>query len=188
MRCSINMKCAFVPVWSGNGNKAMAYIGPSQNLTPEVRRHLTPIDKQRILRRQGSRCNSCGERIRLHPFANCDADHIIGVCRGGKTTLENMQLLCVQHHREKSALEARCASKIIDIALEPSDTNVYIFTTGTIQFPVDKRTPLEAITNGCGLSILAFDRMERAWAKDACAEVDFEKMLDKFAYKPRIAC
>ena len=182
------MKCTFVPVWSGEGDKPVAYIGPSQNLKPEARRHLTPIDKQHILRRQGSRCNSCGERIRLHPFANCDADHIVGVCRGSKTTLENMQLLCVQDHRAKSAREAQAASRVLDIALEPGDTSVYIFASGPLQFPVDKRTPLEAITNGCGLSLLAFNRAERTWVEDAYAEVDFEKMLEKFVYKPRIAC
>ncbi|CAN0420961.1 unnamed protein product [Scytosiphon promiscuus] len=88
------MKCAFVPVWGGEGDRPVAYVGPSQNLEPEVRRHpTTPIDMQRILKRQGSRCNCCGERIRLHPDANCDADHIVGVCRGSKTTVENIQLL-----------------------------------------------------------------------------------------------
>ncbi|CAM9196204.1 unnamed protein product [Laminaria digitata] len=150
------MRCAFLPIWDGKGDKHVAYIGPSQNLKPETRRHLSPIDKQQILQRQCSRCNCCGERIRLYPSANCDADHIVGVCRGGKTTLENIQLLCVQDHRAKSAREAQGASRMIDVGLEPGDTSVYIFASGTIQFPVDKRTPLEAIQNGRGLSLLTF--------------------------------
>lgn len=170
MCCPTNMKFAFVSVWSGNGDKPVAYIGPSRNLKPEVRRYLTPLDKQYILNRQGSRCNSC-------------ADHIVGVSRGGRTTLENMQLLCVQDHRAKSAREAQGGLMTIDIDLAPSDTNVYIFASETVQFPVDKRTPLEAITKGCGLSLLAFKKVDRTWV-----EVDFGKMLDKFVYKPRIAC
>ena len=182
------MKYAFVPVWSGKGDKPIAYIGPSQNLKPEFRRHLTPIQKQHILKRQHSRCNSCGERIRLHPFANCDADHIVGVCRGGRTTLENIQLLCVQDHRAKSAREAQGGLRMIDVGLEPSDTNVYIFSSGTTQLPVDKRTPLEAITNGCGLSLLTVKKVDRTWVEEAYPEVDFQKMLEKFVYKPLISC
>lgn len=77
---------------------------------------------------------------------------------------------------------------MVDVDLEPSDTNVYIFASGTIQFPVDKRTPLEAITNGCGLSLLTFDRVDRTFVEEAYDEVDFAKMLEKFVYKPRIAC
>lgn len=182
------MKCVFLPICDGKGDRPVAYVGPVQNLKPETRRHLSPIDKQQILQRQNYLCNSCGEPIRLYPSANCDADHIVGVCRGGKTTLENIQLLCVQDHRAKSAREAQGASRIVDVGLEPGDTCVYIFASGTVQFPVDKRTPLEAIQNGCGLSLLTFKRVDRTFAEDAYGEVDFGKMLKTFVYKPRIAC
>lgn len=63
-----------------------------------------------------------------------------------------------------------------------------MFASGTIQFPVDKRTPLEAIQNGCGLSLLTFKRVDRTLVEDAYAEVDFGEMLERFAYKPRIVC
>ena len=181
------MKCVFIPIWSGTREKPVAYIGPTKNLRPAVRKHLTPTEKRHILMRQGSRCNNCGDRIRLHPYANCDADHIVGVGRGGRTTLENMQLLCVQDHRAKSAREAQEATKVVDITLESHDTSVYIFTDGPIQFPIDKRTPLEAISEGCGLSLLSFHKVNREWVEDVYPEVE-ANMFEKYAYKPSVVC
>ncbi|CAN0238810.1 unnamed protein product, partial [Ectocarpus sp. 4 AP-2014] len=58
-------------------------------------------------RRQESRCNCCAQSITLYPFANCDADHIVRICRGEKTVPEDVQLLCEQDHRAKSAREPR---------------------------------------------------------------------------------
>lgn len=174
------MKCTFLPVYRGNGLKPVACVGPSHNLRPEARKHLTQIQKQLILQRQHSTCNACGERIQLYPYANCDAGHVIGVCRGGKTVPANMQLLCVKCHRNKSAREASGVPRTVELALEPGDTNVYIFTCGKMAFPVDKRTPLEAIANGCGLSLLAFKKVDRSVRPDA----SFTEMLQKFVYTP----
>ncbi|CAN0538187.1 unnamed protein product [Ectocarpus sp. 12 AP-2014] len=149
------MKYLYLPIFSGTGSKPVAYIGPSHNLRPVARKHLTRPQKWAILERQRSRCNSCGDRIQIYPYANCDADHIIGVCRGGRTFMESTQLLCCACHRAKSSREASAVPRIIELALHPSDRNVYIFTRGAeMAFPVDKRTPLEAITNGCALSLL----------------------------------
>lgn len=105
----------FMPIWSAKIRAPVAYIGPAQNLTPEVRRHISPLNNQLLLHRQRSRCNACAKSIQLKPFASCDADHIIAVSRGGKTTLENMQLLCVPCHREKSAREAAPCAKLVNM-------------------------------------------------------------------------
>ncbi|CAM9484792.1 unnamed protein product, partial [Ectocarpus sp. 8 AP-2014] len=76
-----------------------------KNLGAAVRRHLSTNDKQSILHRQRRMCNSCGGHIELYPVANCDADHILPVMSGGKTAVENMQLLCVTCHRRKTLHE-----------------------------------------------------------------------------------
>lgn len=182
------MKCLFLPVFSGTSPKPVAYIGPSHNLRPVVRKHLTRPQKLAILERQRSRCNSCGDRIQIYPYANCDADHIVGVCRGGKTVPENMNLLCLPCHRRKTCLEARGLPRTVEMGLEPGDTSVYMFTEGALAFPVDKRTPLEAITNGCGLSLLSYKKVDRTFVEPAYEEVDYAKMLQKFVYTPRVAC
>ncbi|CAN0215441.1 unnamed protein product, partial [Pylaiella littoralis] len=110
------MRCSFVPIFSGTGQKPVVYIGPSHNLRPRARKYLTRPQKQALLQTQKSRCKSCGDRIQLFPYADCDADHIIGVCRGGKTLPENMQLLCVSCHRRKSAKEASAVPRTVELA------------------------------------------------------------------------
>ena len=181
------MKCLFLPVFNGINPKPVGYVGPTYNLKTVARKHLTRPQKMAILERQRSRCNSCGDRIQLYPYAaTCDADHIIGVCRGGDTVLHNTQCLCVRCHRAKSSREASAVPRMIELPLSPSDRNVYIFTRGdTIAFPVDKRTPLEAITNGCTLSLLSYKKVDRTFVEPTYEEVDFEKMLQKFVYTPR---
>ncbi|AAK14442.1 EsV-1-16 [Ectocarpus siliculosus virus 1] len=174
----------FLPVFSGTASKPVAYIGPSHNLRPVARKHLTRPQKWAILERQRSRCNSYGDRIHIYPYANCDADHIISVCRGGKTLPENMNLLCLPCHRRKTCLEAGGLPRTVNVALEPGDTSVYIFTEGVLAFPVDKRTPLEAIGDGCALSLLSYKRVDRTFVEPAYEEVDYAKMLQRFVYTP----
>lgn len=74
--------------------------------------------------------------------------------------------------------------KTVELALDPRDLSVYIFTEGVLAFPVDKRTPLEAIGEGCALSILTYKRVNRKFVEAAYEEVDYAKMLQKFVYTP----
>lgn len=178
------MKSAFVPIWGENDHKPLAWVGPLKNMVPEARKNLSAMDKQKLFRRQDGKCNCCGERIQLYPFADCDADHILGVVRGGKTTLENMQLLCVCGHRSKSSHEARNSIKLLDLDVQLGAKQLYIFTSGILQFPVDKRTPLEAVTDGCGLSLLTFTRVDREYIEPMEHEVDYQEMLARFAFRP----
>ncbi|CAN0295386.1 unnamed protein product [Ectocarpus sp. 12 AP-2014] len=95
-----------------------------------------------------------------------------------------MQLLCVSCHRRKSAKEATAVPKTVELALEPRDLSVYIFTEGVSAFPVYKRTPFEAIGEGCALSILTYKRVNRIFVEAAYKEVDYVKMLQKFVVTP----
>ncbi|CBJ33465.1 EsV-1-16 [Ectocarpus siliculosus] len=178
------MRCTFLPVFGGVGQAPVAYVGPSHNLRPRARKHLTRSQKQAVLQTQRSRCNSCGDLIHLQPYANCDADHVIGVCRGGETVEENTQMLCVRCHRQKTCLEAGGSPRTVEVALEPGDSNVYIFTGGTMDLPCDKRTPLEAIGDGCALSIITYKRVNRKVVKVVDEGVDYAKMLQRFVYNP----
>lgn len=48
-----------------------------------------------IVRDGGRRCAKCGSERRV------GLDHIRPICKGGKTELDNLQLLCYRHNREK---------------------------------------------------------------------------------------
>lgn len=180
------MRYTFVAVW-GSGNKPRAWIGPAKNLAPVARRRVSAMDRQILLKRQNGTCNCCGEHIELYPVANCDADHVVPVARGGETLLENMQLLAVKCHRRKTLNESRNSIKIVNINGD-LDGKVYIFSSSTDlqsgQFPVDKRTPMECVTNGCVLSLLTYKKVDREYVEPLSAEVDYYQMLSKFAFRP----
>ena len=181
------MKYTFKPVWSGkkkkrNICKPCSWIGPYEHIKPEARKYLKPIDKQFIFRKQSECCNFCTDKIQLYPFPNCDADHIIPICLGGKTVMNNMQLLCVQCHRNKSACESRQLGKTIDI--ENIDRNkVYIFSEGEdfkVIHPLNMINPTESIDNPVSMSILTFNTIDRSEKEEE--EYDYINMLQKFAY------
>ena len=180
------MRYTFVAVW-GSGNKPCAWIGPAKNLVPVARKRISAMDRQILLKRQNAKCNCCEVNIELYPVASCDADHIVPVARGGETLLENMQLLAVKCHRRKTLNESRNAIKIVNIHGD-LDEKVYIFSSSAElqsgQFPVDKRTAMECVTNGCGLSLLAYKKEDREFVRSLSAEVDYSQMLSRFAFRP----
>lgn len=99
-----------------------------------------------------------------------------------------MALICCSCHRWKTAKEASGVPRAVELPLDPGDTNVYIFTDGVLAYPVDRRTPREAIKNGCALSLLTYKRVSRTFVDPVDEVVDYEKMLQKFVYAPRIVC
>lgn len=61
-------------------------------------------DRERIRERD---CGLCQECLRQHRTTlGIDVDHIIPLWEGGPDTDENKELLCLEHHQEKSAIEA----------------------------------------------------------------------------------
>ena len=56
--------------------------------------------KLALYRRANGKCEVCGTEIR---FNQAEADHAFAWSRGGPTTLENAQLLCVSCNRSKGA-------------------------------------------------------------------------------------
>lgn len=76
---------------------------------------------------------------------------------------ENTQLLCLTRHREESAHEMASCIKLFDLRLQAGAKDVYIVTPAATQG--NKRSPLEAIENGCGLSLLTFTRVNRVFSR-----------------------
>ncbi|CAM9709281.1 unnamed protein product [Ectocarpus sp. 6 AP-2014] len=175
------MRYAFVPIAGAHEQAPLAWAGPLKNLVPTVRKHLNTNDKQKILHRQRRMCNGCGGHIELYPVANCDADHILPVMRGGKTTVENMQLLCVTCHRRKTLHESKNSVKMVHVPFTLAAKKVYIFSREEeLQFPADKKTPLQAVSQGCGLSLLTYEKKMLI----SPHATEFDKMLSEFVFKP----
>lgn len=97
----------FVPMWNISGKKwkEVCWIGPRRNIIPNGRKGVNSVDKNKVMSRQGCKCNACGDKICLYPYSNADLDHIIPLSNGGQNITSNYQYLCVLCHRNKTAME-----------------------------------------------------------------------------------
>ena len=64
-------------------------------------RAFTPAQKRAAYERQQGICPRCDER-KHYELGEMEADHITPWHLGGKTSVENCQMLCMKHNREKS--------------------------------------------------------------------------------------
>ncbi len=69
----------------------------------EIKKHSVSVEDRRdiplglrykVLIRDRSRCVRCGANPATNPTCNLHIDHIIPFSKGGKTTIENLQILC----------------------------------------------------------------------------------------------
>jgi len=81
-------------------NKLIAYVDAIlEPLSKKERRYFTKAERKAVLARQNGRCALCREKANLK---GSEADHIIPVCQGGKTTIDNCQVLHRHCHQNKS--------------------------------------------------------------------------------------
>jgi 5-methylcytosine-specific restriction endonuclease McrA len=67
--------------------------------TPE-HRHFSKEDRMIQLKKQKYQCSKCN--IPLNDCGDCEADHITPFALNGKTHLDNLQMLCIKCHTEKT--------------------------------------------------------------------------------------
>jgi 5-methylcytosine-specific restriction endonuclease McrA len=72
------------------------------NLKPEDRREPNIGIRFKVLQRDRFRCQLCGRSPATEPNCTLHVDHIIPFSRGGKTTYENLRVLCVECNVGKS--------------------------------------------------------------------------------------
>lgn len=126
--------------------RKFAWIGPEGTLKPEPRKSLSSFLKSEVMVRQKNQCRFCLSKITLKPYCNADADHIIPINYGGKTNLDNIQLLCVGCHRHKTSLENQHEKRIVYVSkdkLNKGETMVVYSSKPDIQRPMDMRNPLD---------------------------------------------
>lgn len=75
--------------WIGKPNEKYLHI-----------RQFTPAQKRAVYERQGKECAECSLPFDIDDM---DADHIKPWIEGGKTSLDNCQMLCKEHNRRKGA-------------------------------------------------------------------------------------
>lgn len=144
------MGSVFIPLYDYDlGNQSwrkFAWIGPERTLKPEPRKSLSSCLKREVMVRQKNQCRFCKSKITLKPYCNADADHIIPINYGGKTNVDNIQLLCVGCHRHKTSLENQHEKRIVYLSREKlnhGETIVVYSSTPDIQRPMNMKNPLD---------------------------------------------
>lgn len=82
-----------------------AYVLTGQEKTLNIRA-FTESQKRQAYERQGGVCPYCEREHRAkthYGIEEMEGDHITPWCEGGKTVLENLQMLCKEHNRIKSS-------------------------------------------------------------------------------------
>lgn len=69
-------------------------------LSKQERRYFTKTERKAVLQKQGQRCAICHEKVSINA---CEADHITPFCQGGRTTIENCQVLHRHCHQNKAS-------------------------------------------------------------------------------------
>lgn len=73
--------------------------------TERIRGRPWMVIRERVAKAHNYLCVACREAGVARPFD--EIDHVVPLERGGSNADSNLQPLCVDHHREKSANEAR---------------------------------------------------------------------------------
>lgn len=79
----------------------------SGEIDPPDKRRMSPARRKRLTEERGSVCAYPGCQVTEH----LELDHIIALDLGGKDADGNLQLLCAQHHKAKTRLDAKLIAK-----------------------------------------------------------------------------
>jgi len=74
--------------------------GESERIARKLsKRTFTNADKRTIYERQNGICPKCGKQ---YEFSEMEGDHVIPWWRGGKTNIDNLQMLCKECNSGKA--------------------------------------------------------------------------------------
>lgn len=188
------MGSVFIPLYDydlkNQAWRKFAWIGPERTLKPEPRKSLGSSLKKEVLVRQNNRCRFCRSKITLKPYCNADADHIIPINYGGKTNVDNIQLLCVGCHRHKTSLENQHEKRVVYASkekLNKGETIVVYSSKPDLQRPMDMKNPLD-ISEGLDAGsktpyVLSYKKRRVGIASSDCDLGDPEvNIFDKYRF------
>lgn len=182
------MGSVFVPLYDYDSvNKKwrkFAWIGPEETLKPVPRKSLNRSSKREMMSRQKNRCRFCQSKITLEPYCNADADHIIPINYGGKTNLDNMQLLCVGCHRHKTSLENTHEKRIVYLSkakLRSGETLIVYSAKPDMRGPLDMRNPVDISEPSDTPHILSYKKRRTGIYNEGNSD-EAVNIFDKFRY------
>lgn len=149
-------KSTFCAVYgSSNGTwQARFWVGPIECLGVKDRKGVREDQKKALVERQSSLCQECSCPVSIGSYSNADIDHIIPRHLGGKTVLNNLQIICVPCHRTKTGLESKSVRRVFPDLELPSDTDMYAIANFKHDFRDGLLNPLEFMKNPVGVVVM----------------------------------
>ena len=133
------------------------WVGPVENIPEKDTCSVSPELKSMLMERQSNKCNECGCAVSLGSYSNSDVDHLVPRNLGGKTTLGNLQVICVPCHRTKTALEHRSLKRrFADIEL-PAEYPGSLFMVSndlTFRFREERVEPVAFSKEPSGMTVM----------------------------------
>ena len=144
-------KSTFCAVYGSSGGiwTARFWVGPIESLGVKDKKCVTDDQKAALLKRQSGLCQECSSSVSIGSYSNADIDHIIPRHLGGKTVLENLQIICVPCHRTKTGLESKAVRRIFP-GLELEDGRMYA-VGGSLERMSGVLIPLEYMRDPVGI-------------------------------------
>jgi len=117
------------------------------------KKRVSDDEKTSLLERQKQMCQECSCPVSIGSYSNADIDHVIPRHLGGKTVLDNLQIICVPCHRLKTGLESKGVRKVFpDLDLDPSDCRMYaVSNDGTLDLKGGSVNPLKYMREPVGM-------------------------------------
>ena len=152
-------KSTFSAVYSSSCGtwSARFWVGPMESLGVKDKTRVGGDQKTVLLERQNSLCQECSCPVSIGSYSNADIDHIIPRHLGGKTVLDNLQIICTPCHRTKTGLESKAVRRMFpDLELELDDGRMYAVANDR---PRNLRNgiliPLEYIRDPAGIVVMS---------------------------------
>ena len=96
----VNLRYAARAAYSSGASHALTWVPMST--TPSMRRLASRTERELLAILQDFQCAICGSDL----AGGYECDHLVPYSKGGQTTLENLQALCLDCHSDKTRGEA----------------------------------------------------------------------------------
>jgi 5-methylcytosine-specific restriction endonuclease McrA len=92
----------------------------------ENTRSVPPWYRRQILREQNGKCanTTCSKQHDLN-WKECETNHIIPWCKGGRTVRWNLEVLCITCHKNNTRSQAKQRVKKVPVKKKKITTNLY---------------------------------------------------------------
>lgn len=134
---------------------ARFWVGPIESLGAKDKKRVTDDQRTVLLKRQNHLYQECSCSVFIGSYSNADIDHIIPRHLGGKTDVDNLQVICVPCHRSKTRLEMKGVKKAFPgLELDTGGSMYAVSNETTPELKKGTFSPLEYMRDPVGMMVM----------------------------------